>query len=187
MVMLPGVKQWPLNGSYVLKMEELWRMTVSSLTDLQNQDLNLWLPRWKTSSSTDCPKSCKRGWSIHWFMPQNFNERFRNALRICKNCAKTLDWWSETATFSICENLPPRANDKNILKNVIIGDKRCVYGYDTETKQQSSTCKSPASPRPKKAWWVKAMLLVFLIIKALCIMNSLLKVRQLNKIFMWQF
>jgi hypothetical protein len=56
-----------------------------------------------------------------------------------------------------------------------------VYGYDIETKQQSSQWKSPVSPCPKKAWQVhsqvKAMLLVFSIIEVLRIMNSLLKVR----------
>jgi hypothetical protein len=40
-----------------------------------------------------------------------------------------------------------------------------VYGYDPETKQQSSQWKSPNSPRPKKARHVrsnvKPMLIVF--------------------------
>jgi hypothetical protein len=95
--------------------------------------------------------------------------------------------------FSICENLLQRANeDENLLKNVITGDETWVYGYDVETKQQSSHWKSPASPRPKKARQVrsrvKAMLLGFFsIIEALRIMNSLLKVRQLIKIFIWRF
>jgi hypothetical protein len=51
------------------------------------------------------------------------------------------------------------------LKNVITSDETWVYGYDIETKQQSSHWRSPASPRPKKAQQVhsqvKAMLLVF--------------------------
>jgi predicted nucleotidyltransferase len=89
--------------------------------------------------------------------------------------------------FSICKNLLQRANDESLLKNVITGDETRVYGYDVETKQQSSHWKSLASPRPKKAQQVrsrvKAMLPVFSIIKALCIMNSLLKARQLIKIF----
>jgi hypothetical protein len=91
-------------------MEELQWMTVSSVAELQLQDQNLWLPRWKRypwKSSTDCPRSCKRSWNIHWFMPHNFNKRFMNASGISKICAKTLDWWSETATiFHLCKPLP---------------------------------------------------------------------------------
>ena len=36
-------------------------------------------------------------------------------------------------------------------KKVITGDESWVYGYDPETKAQSSQWKSPESPRPKKA------------------------------------
>jgi hypothetical protein len=61
------------------------------------------------------------------------------------------------------------------LKSVITGDETWVYGYDTETKWQSSHWKCHTSPRPQKAQqmcsWVKAMLLVFSIIEALCVMN----------------
>jgi hypothetical protein len=43
------------------------------------------------------------------------------------------------------------ANDnKNFLKNIITGNKTWVYGYDIETKEQSSHWKSPALPCPKK-------------------------------------
>jgi hypothetical protein len=98
-------------------------------------------------------------------MPHNFNGRFRNASGLGNIWAKTLEWWSETATFSICENLLQRANDENLLKNVITSDETWVYSYNIESKQRSSHWKSPTLPRPKKAWqvslWVKAMLLVF--------------------------
>jgi hypothetical protein len=84
-----------------------------------------------------------------------------------------------------------KANDgENILKNAITNDEMWVYGYDIETKQHSSHWKSPASPRLNKArqvcLQVQAMML-FLIIEALCIMNLLLKVKQLIKIFIWLF
>jgi hypothetical protein len=29
-------------------------------------------------------------------------------------------------------------DDENLLKNIIIGDEKWVYGYDIETEQQSS-------------------------------------------------
>jgi histone-lysine N-methyltransferase SETMAR len=56
-------------------------------------------------------------------------------------------------------------DDPNFISNVITGDETWVYGYDPETKQQSSKWNSPNSPRPKKARQVrsnvKSMLIVF--------------------------
>jgi hypothetical protein len=65
---------------------------MSGLADFQLQNPKLWLPRWK--SSTDCLRSCRRGWNIHQFMQHNFNGRFRNASGLSKICTKTLHWWS---------------------------------------------------------------------------------------------
>jgi hypothetical protein len=107
-------------------------------------------------SSVDCPRSCRRGWNIQWFMPHSFNGRFKHASGLSKICAKTLDRWSETAKIFHMRKSPP---------NIITGDKRWVYGYDIETKQESSQWKSPALPRTKEAWQlhsrVKTMLIVF--------------------------
>ena len=54
---------------------------------------------------------------------------------------------------------------KNVLKKVITGDESWVYGYDPETKQQSSHWKRPDKPRPTKARQsrshVKSMLIIF--------------------------
>jgi len=51
------------------------------------------------------------------------------------------------------------------LKNIMTGDESWVYGYDPETKQQSSQWKGPTPPRPKKGRQVrnktKVMLLAF--------------------------
>lgn len=56
-------------------------------------------------------------------------------------------------------------NDPRFMEKVITGDETWIYGYDPETKQQSSQWKSPASPRPKKARQVrsnvKSMMIVF--------------------------
>jgi hypothetical protein len=38
----------------------------------------------------------------------------------------------------ISQELLDNANDENILKNIITGDETWVYGYDVETKMQSS-------------------------------------------------
>ena len=42
-------------------------------------------------------------------------------------------------------------NDPDLLNRVITGDESWVYGYDPETKAQSSQWKCPGSLRPKKA------------------------------------
>ena len=53
---------------------------------------------------------------------------------------------------AICQELRQHAlNDPSFMSRVITGDESWVYGYDSETKQQSSQWKSPGSPRPKKA------------------------------------
>lgn len=63
------------------------------------------------------------------------------------------------------------AEDPNFLCKVITGDESWVYGYDPETKQQSSQWKTPSSPRPKKARQVrsnvKSMLIIFFDIRGI--------------------
>jgi len=55
--------------------------------------------------------------------------------------------------------------DVQFLKNNVTGDGSWVYGYDPETKQQSSQWTCTTSPRPKKGRQVrsetKVMLLAF--------------------------
>ena len=63
------------------------------------------------------------------------------------------------------DNLAMVSDDENVLKKVISGDGSWVYGYDPETKQQSSQWKHPDEPRPKKArqsrTHVKSMMIIF--------------------------
>ena len=42
-------------------------------------------------------------------------------------------------------------NDPDLLKKVLDGDELLVYGYDFETKAESSQKKRPEEPRPKKS------------------------------------
>jgi hypothetical protein len=54
----------------------------------------------------------------------------------------------------VCLELHEKANkDPTFISRIITGDESCIYsyGYDPETKQQSSQWKSPQSPRAKKA------------------------------------
>ena len=97
--------------------------------------------RW---SSIDC------SWTIKWsrntenYYLGNFEQDFRNDSRV---------------------NLKMVSDDENVLKKVITGDESWVYGYDPETKQQSSQWKRPDEPRPKKARQsrshVNSMLIIF--------------------------
>jgi histone-lysine N-methyltransferase SETMAR len=61
---------------------------------------------------------------------------------------------------AICEELLDRTSeDENFLKRIIIGGEKLVYGYDVETKMQSSQWVGKNFPRPEKA--VKVMLTGF--------------------------
>ncbi|UYV60623.1 hypothetical protein LAZ67_1001697 [Cordylochernes scorpioides] len=60
------------------------------------------------------------------------------------------------------EMLDSVRNDPNLLQRVITGDKAWVYGYDVETKAQSSQWKLPHEPRPKKARQVRLNVKVLL-------------------------
>jgi AraC-like DNA-binding protein len=62
--------------------------------------------------------------------------------------------------------------DPEFLKTVITGDEMWVYGYDPETKVQSSQWKHSSSPRPKKAQQVQSKVKVLptvLTIAGLCV------------------
>jgi hypothetical protein len=68
-------------------------------------------------------------------------------------------------------------------QNFITGDEIWVYGYDAETKRQSSQWKRPKSPRPKKARHVRSivkdmLICFFLTWKGLFTMNTSPKVEQ---------
>ena len=84
---------------------------------------------------------------------------------------------------TVSQELFDRSNaDENFLKNVITGDETLLYGYDVETKVQSSQWMGKLSPRPKIASEsrsdVKVMLIVFFIGKVSFIMSLFHVVRQ---------
>ena len=54
------------------------------------------------------------------------------------------------------------SDDDKFLCSIITGDESWVYGYDPETKVQSSVWKSPSSPRPTKARQVRSKIKVLL-------------------------
>ena len=68
--------------------------------------------------------------------------------------------------INICKSLKRSLNrDRNLLSKIIAGDETWIFGYDPETKNQSSQWKFPGSPRPMKCRQVKSkiksMLIVF--------------------------
>ena len=70
--------------------------------------------------------------------------------------------------------LDTTSTDPEFLNTVITGDESWVYGYDPETKAQSSQWKHPESPRPKKARQERSkikVMLCSLISVELCITN----------------
>jgi transposase len=74
--------------------------------------------------------------------------------------------------LEVCEELKQRVEmGPHFMSRTITGDETWVYGYDLETKLQSSHWRSPSSPRPKKARQVrsivKTMLMVFFDIQGL--------------------
>lgn len=72
----------------------------------------------------------------------------------------------------VCEELLEAVkDDSTFLSRVITADESWIYGYDPETKQQSSQWKSPQSPRPQKAKQfrsaTKTMLIAFFDVKGI--------------------
>jgi hypothetical protein len=55
----------------------------------------------------------------------------------------------ESCTAIFQELLDPASEDDNFLKRIIIGDETWVYGYNVETKMQSSQWARKNSPRMK--------------------------------------
>jgi histone-lysine N-methyltransferase SETMAR len=71
--------------------------------------------------------------------------------------------------IEVCEEL--KQSVEIFVSRIITGDETWVYGYDPETKLQSSQWRSSSSPRPKKARQVRSnvetMLMVFFDIQGL--------------------
>jgi len=55
-------------------------------------------------------------------------------------------------------------SDENFMGQIITDDKTWVYGYDPETKRQSSQWKSADSPRPKKTRQVRSKVKVMFVV-----------------------
>ncbi len=57
-------------------------------------------------------------------------------IRRHKFCSKLLNFDQKNGEWKLLRNLAN--NDAELLKRVLTGGETCVYGYDVETKAQSS-------------------------------------------------
>ncbi|KAG5307215.1 SETMR methyltransferase, partial [Acromyrmex insinuator] len=71
---------------------------------------------------------------------------FTNDLGMRRVAAKFVQNCSISTKNSIAELLDSVRDDPNVLQRVITGDESWVYGYDVETKAQSSQWKLPHEP-----------------------------------------
>ena len=83
-------------------------------------------------------------------MPSNFDRKTSHASYSAKFVPRLLTDDQKENRVEISQELLANANDnENFLKNIITGDGTWVYGYDVETKMQSSQWMGKGSPRPK--------------------------------------
>jgi hypothetical protein len=82
---------------------------------------------------------------------------------VAKFVPKLLSQEQQQLHLEVAQDMLECANrDPEFLKTVITGDETWVYGYDPETKVQSSQWKHSSSPRPKKAQQVRSKVKVVL-------------------------
>ncbi|UYV69459.1 hypothetical protein LAZ67_6003662 [Cordylochernes scorpioides] len=82
------------------------------------------------------------------------------------------------------EMLDSVRDNPNLLQRVITGDEAWVYGYDVETKAQSSQWKLPHEPRPKKVRQVRSNLKVLLTVFFDCRNVDVLRVSTIPNILL---
>ena len=78
---------------------------------------------------------------------------FTNILAMKHATAKIVPkFWAKTTYHEHHSDDP----DPDFLKKVITGHELWMYGYDLETRAQSSQCKLPEGPRPKETCQIRA-------------------------------
>ena len=72
-------------------------------------------------------------------MPSNFYECFTHETCGSEDCCKIAKILNKNRRMNTAqEMLTTFNNDPDLLKKIIIGDESWVYGYDIETKAQST-------------------------------------------------
>ena len=106
--------------------------------------------------------------------------------RKCKFVPRLLTNDQKENRVEISQELLANANgSENFLMDIITGAEAWVYGYDAETKMQSSQWMGKGSPRPKKARMsrskIKVMLVVFFDWKGIVHHEFAPRVQMVNK------
>ena len=81
-------------------------------------------------------------------MPNNFTDLLSMKRAAAKIVTKLLNFEQKQHCLDIAQEMLTTFNDDpELLKEVISGDESWVYGYDIETKAQSSQWERPEEPR----------------------------------------
>ena len=86
-------------------------------------------------------------------MPNNFYECIIHESRGSEDYSKIATFLVKTTSL---EHRSGDIDDPDLLKKVVTDDESWVYGYDIETKPQSSQWKRSEKPRPKKVHQVRS-------------------------------
>jgi hypothetical protein len=101
-------------------------------------------PRWPSPSNLWARRN---RWDQLWSLPGYLNRKFEHAPNFRGVWSRLLTSDQKQWRVNLCLELWEKANeDPTFISRIITGDKSWNYGYDPETKQQSSQWKSPQSP-----------------------------------------
>ena len=113
--------------------------------------------------SYHCPRTGRQGRGKHWIGTYHFDCGFGLEKSVLEIRAEAAKMEQNQLRLEIAQDmLDCVENDSNFLNTVITGDKSWVYGYDPETKAQSSQWKHSSSLGPKKARQVRSKVKVLL-------------------------
>ena len=110
---------------------------------------------------------------LSWSSVQRILTEDLNMKRVAaKFVPRALTDFQKERRIEACRDLKQQLEaDPDFLSKIITGDESWCYGYDPETKQQSSQWKTASSPRPKKCRQVrssvKTMLICFFDVKGI--------------------
>ena len=98
-------------------------------------------------------------------MPSNSDRKTQHASLRLKIRPRVLTEDQKANRVNISQVLLDRVSvDENFLKTIVTGDETWVYGYNVETKAQSSQWVGQESPRPKKAQMIRSNMKVMMAI-----------------------
>jgi hypothetical protein len=149
-----------LNGIHVSRPVECQLKMMNVLDDQAPAKRQKMLKKYENSSTKAVAEQSMSsqtplGWISYGVCQEILTENLNMRRRIAAKFVPRLSTNDEKQRcVNVCLELREKANeDPTFISRIITGDKSWIYiyGYDPETKQQSSLWKSPQSPRAKKA------------------------------------